>query len=133
MNPGNPLYRQHCRSAESEFVRIRCRDPAECLVIKKICWFAVVEAVTAGDDSKHALSPTSGGTSPKSDTAGLANTAQGVVSGTGNAVGQAGTSTVGAVAQIGSAAAPAVQGTVSTAGAVLGGTVSGAKGALGLQ
>jgi hypothetical protein len=34
MQPGDPLYRQHCRS-EDGIIRAKCREQAECLVIKK--------------------------------------------------------------------------------------------------
>jgi len=123
MNPGNPVYRQHCRE-NLEVVRIECGTQEECLTLKKLC-------LAGGEQALPDVGVSSSVKALSGSTSAPGNTLNGTATGSGGAVGGTVSGASGTIGGAISGAGSAVGGAVSGAGGAGGGAVSGAGAAVG--
>jgi hypothetical protein len=115
INPAYTLYRQHCKS-QTRIVNIRCRDRADCLVVKKFIAAAAIPKPRIYDGP-------SATTSRNSTTSGLGGALGATLSGTSNSLSATRDAVGGTVSSVGTTASGATSG--------LGNTVDGAISSVG--
>jgi hypothetical protein len=139
MNPGDPLFSAHCKEPNA-LVRIRCRDQAECTVLKKQyyakSYLSPIQSKPSLATGSIAQKPVGTLTTGTTQTlGGVVSTGQSTVSGVTSGASTAVSGTVsGATQAVGGVVGTggsAVGGAVSTGGSVVGGAVGTAGGIVG--